>query len=114
MNRAKWTHFTEQNCSTEIAVSLSNQILVVHGAKKIRIVICCIAFKTRISFKKHMNRGAHLMAPGPKFVEGGFVREFMLLLDGISVVRQSTQEREFTPVMYVTRLSGLCKGLTST
>ena len=26
---------------------------------------CYITFKKRISFKEHMKRGAHLMAPGP-------------------------------------------------
>ena len=41
-----------------------------------------------------MKRGAHLLAPGSKDVEGGFVRELMLLLDGNSVGRKSTQERE--------------------
>ena len=83
-------------------------MLVVHGAchpskilqdrylaklmarRRISFVICYIAFKTRISFKKHMKRGAHLLAPGPEDIKGGFVREFMLLLDGISVVGQST------------------------
>ena len=44
-----------------------------------------IAFKTRISFKKHIKRGA-----GPEDIQGRFVREIMLLLDGISVVGQST------------------------
>ena len=42
-------------------------------------------FKTRISFKEHMKKGAHLPAPGPASVECGFVSELMLLLDGISV-----------------------------
>ena len=87
-------------------------MLVVHGASrlskilqdkylsklmargKISFVICYIAFKPRISFNKHMKRGAHLMAPEPEDVKVGFVREFMLLLVGISVGGQSTQERE--------------------
>ena len=88
--------------------SLSKHMLVVHGASRpskilqdrylaklmassrISFVICYIAFKTRIVFKKHMKRGAHLLAPGPEDVKGGFVRDFMLLLDGISVVGQNT------------------------
>ena len=41
-----------------------------------------------------MKRGLHLLAPGPVGVEGRFVREIMLLLDGISVGGQSTRERE--------------------
>ena len=61
-------------------------------------VICCIVFKTRISFNKNMKRGAHLPAPAPEDVKGGFVREFMLLLDGISVGGQSKQEREGSPL----------------
>ena len=51
----------------------------------IRLAICYISFKTRISFKEHMKRGAHLLAPRPAGVEGRFVRAFMLLLDGIRV-----------------------------
>ena len=92
--------------------SLSKHMLMVPGASRrskilqdrflaklmacsrISVVIYYIAFMTRITFKKHMKRGAHLLAPGPEDVEGGFMREFMLLLDGISVGRQSTQERE--------------------
>ena len=42
--------------------------------RRISFVICYIAFKTRIRFKKHMNRDAHLLAPGPPDVKGGFVR----------------------------------------
>ena len=56
------------------------------------------AFKTRISFEKHMKRGAHLLAPGPKDAKGGFVREFILLLDGISVEGQSTEDRKRSPL----------------
>ena len=56
--------------------------------RRISFVICYIAFKTRISFKKHMKRGAHLLAPGPEDVEGGLVREFMLLLDGTNHTRE--------------------------
>ena len=41
-----------------------------------------------------MKRGAHLQAPGPAGVLGGFEREFMLFLDGISVGGQITRERE--------------------
>ena len=59
--------------------------------KRISFVICYIAFKTSISFKKHMKRGAHLLAPGPGDVEG-VGTEMVLLLDGISVGGQSIQE----------------------
>ena len=63
---------------------LSKHMLVVHGAslppkilqdrypaklmacRRTSFVIRYIAFKTRIRFKKHMKRGAHLMAPGHK------------------------------------------------
>ena len=83
--------------------SLSKYMLVVHGASRpwkilqdiylaknmagigISFVICHIAFKTRIGFQRHMKRGAHLLGPGPEDVKGGILREFMLLLDGISV-----------------------------
>ena len=41
-----------------------------------------------------MKRGAHLLTPRPAGVKGRFVREIMLLLDGISVGGQSTRERE--------------------
>ena len=65
---------------------------------------------TRISFKKHMKRGAHLLAPGPAGVKGRFVREIMLLLDRTKHKR----ERGFTLVMSVTKLSSLCKCLART
>ena len=61
-------------------------------------VIFYIAFKTRIIFKKQMERGAHLLAPGPEDVKGGFVRKFMLLMVGISAGGQSTQDRECSPL----------------
>ena len=65
--------------------TLSKHMLVVHAAsrplkicktklmatKRISFVICYIAFKPRISFKKHMQRGTHLLAPGPDDVKGG-------------------------------------------
>ena len=54
-----------------------------------------------------MKRGAHVLAPGPAGVEGRFVREIILSLDGISVGGQSTRERGFTTVMSVTKLSNL-------
>ena len=81
-------------------------MLVIHGAsrpskilqdiylaklmarRRISFAICYITFKTRISFTEHMKRG----------VKGGFVREFMLLLDGISVGGQSTRVRESSPL----------------
>ena len=46
--------------------------------------ICYITFKTRFSFKKHIKSGTNLLATGPAGVKGGFVWEFMLLLDGCS------------------------------
>ena len=39
-----------------------------------------------------MKRGAHMLAPGLAIVMGRFVRELMLLLDGISVGGQSTSK----------------------
>ena len=73
-------------------------MLVVYGARRISSIISYITFKTRISFKKHVKKGAHLIAPGSKDVKGGFVREFMLLLDGISVRGKSTQIRKGVPL----------------
>ena len=61
---------------------------------RISFVICYIILKTRISFKDHMNRGDHMLPTGPAGVEGRFVREIILLLDGISVGGKSTRERE--------------------
>ena len=58
---------------------------LVEAHRMISFVICYIIFKTRINFKEHMNRGAHLLATRPAGVEGRFVWEIMLLLDGISV-----------------------------
>ena len=59
--------------------------------------------KTRISFKEHMKRGAHLLAPGPAAVKGRVVREIMLLLDEISVGGTKHKRKiRFTPVMSVT------------
>ena len=73
---------------------LSKHVLVVHWAScpskilqdiylaklmahiRISFVICDITFQTRISFKKHMKRGAHLFAPGPEDVEGGLGGKF--------------------------------------
>ena len=61
--------------------SLNKHMLVVHGASRlskilqdiylaklvahrsISFAICYITFKTRINFKEHMKRGAHLLAP---------------------------------------------------
>ena len=62
-----------------------------------------------------MKRGAHMLAPGPACVEGRFVREIMLLLDGISFGgTNQKREKGFTRVMSVTKLSSLCKFLAST
>ena len=41
-----------------------------------------------------MKRGDHMLAPAPAGFEGRFVREIMLLLDGISVRGHNTRERE--------------------
>ena len=37
-----------------------------------------------------MKRGAHLLAPGPAGVEGGFVGKFILLLDRVKVGDEDT------------------------
>ena len=42
--------------------------------QRISFVISYIIFKTKISFKEHMNRGAHLLANEPTGIEGRFVR----------------------------------------
>ena len=68
------------------------------ACRRISLAICYITFKTRISSKEHMKRGAHLLAPGPAGVEVRLVREIMLLLDGISVGGQITREREGSPL----------------
>ena len=39
-----------------------------------------------------------MLALGPEDIKGGFVREFMLLLDGIRVGGQSTLERQGSPL----------------
>ena len=88
--------------------SLPKHMLVVHGAgrpskilqnrylaklmacRRMSFAICYITFKTRISFKEHMKSGTHLLAPGPAGVEGRFMGEFMLLLDGISMGDEDT------------------------
>ena len=101
------------HCSKNLSrkSSLSKHMLVVHEASRpskllqdrylaklmarrsISFAICYIIFKTRISFIENMKRGAHLLAPGPEDIKGGFVREFMLLLDGISVEGQIISTR---------------------
>ena len=107
--------------------SLSKHMLVVHGASRpskilqdrylaklmalrwISFVICYIAFKTRISFKKHMQGVLicwHLDQKMPRAV-----------CEGICAVSGGDQcgrtkhmsERGFTPVKSLTRLSWLCK-----
>ena len=62
--------------------------------RRISFAISYITFKTTISFNEHRKRNAHILAPGPAGVEGRFVREIILLLDGIPVGGQSTRERE--------------------
>ena len=66
--------------------------------RRISLAVCYISLKTRIRFKEHIKRGAHLLAPGPVGVKGRFGREIMLLLDGISVGGQSTRGREGSPL----------------
>ena len=44
----------------------------------------------RFSFNEQIKSGAHLLAPGPAGVKGGFVGEFLLLLDGKSVAYEDT------------------------
>ena len=48
--------------------------------------------------KTHTEAQEGMLAPRPAGVEGRFVREIMLLLDGISVGGQSTREREGSPL----------------
>ena len=77
------------------------------------IAICYTIFKKMITFKEHMKRCVHLLAPGPVSVKGGIVRKYMLLLDGISAVwgnKAKERKRGFFPV----RISCLCQHLTST
>ena len=78
---------------------LQDRYLVkLYAHQRISFVICYITFKMRISFKEHIKRGAHLLAPGPAGVEGRFEKEIMFLLDGISVGGQSIREREGSPL----------------
>ena len=55
------------------------------GTPSISFVICYIIFRTRISIKGHMNRGAHLLATGPAGVDKVLIR---------SVWGDKAQERE--------------------
>ena len=43
------------------------------ASRRISFVICYIAFKTRISFKKHMNKGAHMLSHIHENVKGRIV-----------------------------------------
>ena len=61
--------------------------------RRISFAICYLILKTKIRFKEHMKRGAHLLAPGPSGVNYGFVRELMVFLDGIKL-GDKAQERE--------------------
>jgi hypothetical protein len=45
---------------------------------------------------KHMKKGA----PRPEDVKGGFVREFMLLLDGISVGDKGHKKERVHPFIF--------------
>ena len=45
-----------------------------------------------------MKRVAHLLAPGPAGVKGRFVREIMLLLDGISEGGKRSREIVGSPL----------------
>ena len=53
--------------------------------RRISYLICYITFKRMLSFKEQIKSYTHLLAPGPAGFKGGFVRKFMLLLDGISM-----------------------------
>ena len=96
--------------------SLSKHMLMVHGAsrpskilpyrylakmmarRRISFAIFYITFKTSISVKDYMKKGAYLylhlyiQGPGPARFDGECVREFMFLLYGISVGAKA-QER---------------------
>ena len=50
--------------------------------RRTSFAICYITFKTRIHYKEHMKKGAHLLVPGFACVKGGLVRELMLLHSG--------------------------------
>ena len=101
--------------------------------------VCYITFKTRFSFNGQMTSSTPLLATGPAGVEGRFLGEFMILLDGSSMgIRTSSlevmwpqvwlllgcggaqkykakeRERGFEPVRSVIRLSILSQRLTST
>ena len=74
----------------------------------ISIAICYTTLKTMITFKEHMKRAAlsHLLAPGPAGVECGFVREFMLFLNGISVGDKSQEGERIHPCNVCDRKKG--------
>ena len=86
----------EKTCSSKILQDRYLAKLTAH--RRISFAICYITFKARINIKDHMKRVAHVLATGPAGVEGGFVGELMLLLDGISVTGQRTRKREVSPL----------------
>ena len=50
----------------------------------IRCAVYYITFKTSFSCKEHMKSDAHMMETGSGDVNGRFIGEFMVLLDGSS------------------------------
>ena len=96
--------------------NLSKHMLIVHGdsrpsqiqqdrnlaklmaSKRITYVVCYIAFKTSISFKKHMKRGVHLLSPGHENVEGRFVKGIHVFAGWYQIGgTKHTREREGSP-----------------
>ena len=83
--------------------------------RRISFVICYIAFKTRISYRKHMKRGAHLLAPGPEDVKGVLGGKWCCCWMGsVWGDKAHKRERGFALVISVTMFSSLSKRLTST
>ena len=71
----------------------------VMARRRIRFVICYIAFKTMISFRKHIKRGAHLLAPWPEDVKGGFWGKWCCCWMGsVWWEKARKRERELNPV----------------
>ena len=106
--------FSEE-CNHKKKSSLSKHLLVVNEAsrllkilqdrylaklmarRRVSFAICYITFKTKITFKEHMQMGASLLESGPTAVKVGFGREIMLLLDGISGGPKSRREIDGLP-----------------
>ena len=79
------------------------------ACRRISFVICYMAFKTKISFKKHMKRVAHLLAPLPDDVEGVGGWEGNNIVAGWDQYggNKAHKRERVHPVMSVTRLSRL-------